>query len=861
MRKLAAIMFTDIVGYTALMGEDEPKALQLLQKNRELLKPIIEQFHGEWLKEIGDGTLSSFNSAVEAVNCALAIQHVLRDDPDLILRIGIHVGDVVFEGGDVFGDGVNVASRIEPLAEPGGICVSGRVYDDIQNKPDIETIFLGEKALKHVKRPIKVYALTGEGLPAPTAGSGAVESDQPAAIDRGRHYAMYGGSVLAVVLAFLVYGLYFKIGSSDIRWARNEAIPKLISLVEAGEYQTGYLLAKEVEQILPADSIITKFLPRATTKVNISSDPLGAEIYWKPYRSKEVDWNYFGQTPLESVKFPKGAAEIIFVLEGYDTLRTAFYPWIEYDHKYKLHTSNQLPEGMVWVPGGEFYIFLPGLERFGKPTLNDFYIDKYEVINKQFKEFINSGAYQNREYWKIPFIQNGTEVSWEAAMSEFRDQTGLPGPSTWIGGNYPKGEDNHPVGGLSWYEAAAYAEFAGKALPTISHWNRASGPTMAGYIAPFSNFNSQKSAPVGAYQGISPPGTYDMGGNVREWCWNSGGSGSRYILGGGWNDDSYMINDAYTQSAFDRSPTNGFRCAIYQEDTQTLSYIGREIVRLLRNFYDEQPVSNEVFEIYKSMYAYDKSPLNATVEKIHLESDDRTREKIIFDAAYGGERMQAYIFLPKDTPPPYQTVIYFPGSNALSNPSSKYLETTTRFEYLLKSGRAVMFPIYKSTFERGDDLKSDLADETKFYRDHLIMWTQDFSRSIDYLETRSDIDANKLAYFGISWGGAMGAIIPAVEGRIQASVLVVAGMGFEPALPEVDPINFVTRVKVPTIMLNGKHDHFFPLETSQKPMIDLLGTPNDDKKLVVYQTGHATPRAQRIIETLAWLDRYLGPVH
>ncbi|MEE9464169.1 MAG: adenylate/guanylate cyclase domain-containing protein [Candidatus Neomarinimicrobiota bacterium] len=118
MRKLAAIMFTDIVGYTALMGEDEAKALQLLQKNRGLLKPIIEQFHGEWLKEIGDGTLSSFNSAVEAVNCALAIQHVLKDDPDLKLRIGIHVGDVVFEEGDVFGDGVNIASRIEPLAVP-----------------------------------------------------------------------------------------------------------------------------------------------------------------------------------------------------------------------------------------------------------------------------------------------------------------------------------------------------------------------------------------------------------------------------------------------------------------------------------------------------------------------------------------------------------------------------------------------------------------------------------------------------------------------------------------------------------------------------------------------------------------------
>ncbi len=167
MRRLAAIMFTDIVGYTTLMGEDESEALDLLEKNRTLLKSAIEQFRGEWLKEMGDGTLSCFASAVDAVNCALGIQQTLKDDPVLTLRIGIHVENVVFESGDAFGDGVNVASRIEPLAEPGGICVSGRVFSYIQNRPDIETIFLGEKALRHVKHPIKIYALKRVDLPVP----------------------------------------------------------------------------------------------------------------------------------------------------------------------------------------------------------------------------------------------------------------------------------------------------------------------------------------------------------------------------------------------------------------------------------------------------------------------------------------------------------------------------------------------------------------------------------------------------------------------------------------------------------------------------------------------------------------------
>ena len=124
-RKLAAIMFTDIVDYTALMSKDEDNALRILRKNRDIVKLLVGQFNGELLKEMGDGNLCSFGSVVDAVNCALEIQNTLIDETEFKLRIGIHIGDVVVEeSGDVFGDGVNVASRIENLAEPGGICIS-----------------------------------------------------------------------------------------------------------------------------------------------------------------------------------------------------------------------------------------------------------------------------------------------------------------------------------------------------------------------------------------------------------------------------------------------------------------------------------------------------------------------------------------------------------------------------------------------------------------------------------------------------------------------------------------------------------------------------------------------------------------
>ncbi len=156
-------MFSDIAGYTLIMGRDEGKAVRALAEHRNVLRSLLPKFSGRLIGEIGDGTLSSFHSALDAVNCACEVQSTLSGDPELQLRIGIHVGDVLFQDNTVLGDGVNVASRIHSLAPPGGICVSERVYDDIRNKPEIDARSLGEKTLKNVSRPIKVYAITNAG--------------------------------------------------------------------------------------------------------------------------------------------------------------------------------------------------------------------------------------------------------------------------------------------------------------------------------------------------------------------------------------------------------------------------------------------------------------------------------------------------------------------------------------------------------------------------------------------------------------------------------------------------------------------------------------------------------------------------
>ena len=138
------------------------------------------------------------------------------------------------------------------------------------------------------------------------------------------------------------------------------------------------------------------------------------------------------------------------------------------------------------------------------------------------------------------------------------------------------------------------------------------------------------------------------------------------------------------------------------------------------------------------------------------------------------------------------------------------------------------------------------------------MWCKEISRTIDYLETRKDIQADKIGYLGWSWGGFMGGIIPAVETRIKAIVLNVGGMEMHKALPEADQINFLPRIKQPILMLNGKHDMFFPVETSLKPMFQFLGTLKENKKLIIFDSGHLVPRSDFVRESLQWFDTHLG---
>jgi len=169
-RQLVAIMFADMVGYTALMQGDEGDARTQRDRHRAILSSAVHRHHGEVLQYYGDGTLSIFASAVEAVQCAVEVQLELAREALIPLRIGVHTGDIVHDADGVFGDGVNVASRIEGLSAPGGVMISGKVFDEIRNHPSLSAVSIGVVQLKKVEYRLQVFAVSNEGVSVPSEG-------------------------------------------------------------------------------------------------------------------------------------------------------------------------------------------------------------------------------------------------------------------------------------------------------------------------------------------------------------------------------------------------------------------------------------------------------------------------------------------------------------------------------------------------------------------------------------------------------------------------------------------------------------------------------------------------------------------
>ena len=520
-----------------------------------------------------------------------------------------------------------------------------------------------------------------------------------------------------------------------------------------------------------------------------------------------------------------------------------------------LTAQTDLTPGLVRIQGGTD----PGL--IEPRAVGDFWIDRHEVTNREFKRFVDAGGYEKREYWKTPFVRDGRQLSWGQALELLRDTTGRPGPAGWELGRYPDGEDDLPVTGVSWYEAAAYAEFAGKTLPTVHHWRQAAGLGIAFEIVPLSNFGGRKPHPIGTDRSLSPYGTFDMAGNVKEWCWNETLRGERYIVGGAYGDPEYLFSEAERRPPFQRERTFGFRCAKYidQPDASLLEPFDIK----WRDFRRETPVPDNVFALVKSLYAYEKTDPQAQIVAPPTTDRDWKKETVSINAAYGDEKVILHLFLPTASAPPYQALVFFPGAWARMNRSSENIEENIDFanylDFVIRSGRAAVFPVYKGTFERGGGPVQSTMTSGGF-QDWTLQYIKDVRRTLDYLESRRDIDRAKLGFYGYSWGARIGAIVGGVEDRFKVLILAHGGLAAEPRTPAVDELNFLPRVRVPVVMINGRYDHVFPVELSQKPFFERLGTPPGSKTYLTLAGGHSSPRNELIQAVLGGLDRYLGPV-
>ena len=654
----------------------------------------------------------------------------------------------------------------------------------------------------------------------------------------------YAG-VTAALVALVWFGTA---GMRRERWVHTEAIPRIKAFVDVAQFDSAWLLLRQVQAIAPKDTTLDRLLPYFTRKVVLKSEPSGATIYRSTFADTS-NWVRLGTTPTDTLLLPALTSGRVRVEKaGYRTV-AGLLPGAS--RTFMLDTITAPDSDMAHLPGGDVAVFLVGLDGQPPVKIGDYMMDKHEVTNRQYKAFVDAGGYLKDEYWPA-----GIDA---AARAKFVDRTGRPGPATWEAGEYPTGQAEMPVGGVSWYEAKAYAKFAGKQLPTVFHWSRAASISNAKYMVPGSNFDSKGPVRGSTGAGVSPFGVFDLAGNVREWCENATGDGNRFILGGGWSDPPFGFTDAYAQPPQDRSLINGIRLIRLLREEPDLAKASAPQTRAYRDYAKEKPVSDAVFASFRSAFDYDRTPLNVKVESRDSTQDHWIIEYVSFDAAYGKERMMAYVFTPKHGRPPYQPLVHFPGSGVISQSSSKGRRDQVS-DFVVKTGRALVLPILKSTYERQDSLHGDVQNNTIFWRDHVVMWTKDMRRTLDYLSTRPDMDTTKFAYFGYSWGANMAPINLSVEPRFKTAVLYVAGLAMEPVRQEVDPFNYLPRVTQPVLMLNGKYDFFFPVETSQKPFFANLGTPSDRRKYLVYEGGHDVPRTELIKETLAWLDKYVGPV-
>ena len=753
--------------------------------------------------------------------------------------------------------------------------------------------------------PKRGYRFIAEVKPpgAPAADSGQTPTRRPeeVAAARKRLTPRQAALLAAAVVILAAAAVWFFIHATNRRWARAQ-VPRIAQLAQEQKPFEAFDLAGKALAYLPGDADLVALLPEISDTITVTTEPAGASVYLKRYAPDAAGEfpprQLMGTTPIENLRIARGDYILTIEKGGYApaerTISTALSRFgnsvapvasmlnrmreTEEDVaepsiiKQTLIEADRVPPRMVMIPGGSYRLVC-----WGKPTeslvrLDDYLIDKYEVTNSEYKAFVDAGGYLRKQYWQQPFIKEGREIPWEEAMRGLKDRTAMAGPRGWAGQTFPEGKADYPVTDITWHEAAAYAAWRGKRLPTIFEWEKAArdglfthgtptvmpwGPVDTGQSAEGrANFKSAGAMPVDRFEfGMSPYGCYQMAGNVSEWCRNETGEGFM-TAGGSWGDLSYLFGYVGAFPGSYSAGTLGFRCAM--NAGAAAGDQGAMRIESAGQVPAYAPTNDADFKNWLSHYRYDKTPLAAAVVEVK-ETPEWRRERVTYAGA-GDERAIAYLYLPKNFRPPFQVIQFVPAGDVYG----RYITISESVEMILtpliKSGRAVFAVVFKGfkERERPPDYKESSYTSVR-WRDVMVGRATDLARGLDYLETRGDVDASRVAYYGYSAGAEDGLILAAVEPRYRVVVLVAGGLpgDCKQRIAEANPANFASHIRAPKLMLNGRYDEAYSFKSEIEPLYKLLREP---KRLEVYDAGHTPPIETAVPVINRWLDETLGPV-
>tara|TARA_B100001057_G_scaffold287564_1_gene287642 strand:+ start:1815 stop:4070 length:2256 start_codon:yes stop_codon:yes gene_type:complete len=669
---------------------------------------------------------------------------------------------------------------------------------------------------------------------------------------------------ISLILLFTGYG------TGSYIWVNNFMLPQVKEYISNDDNVSAWLTSSRINSFAPFFSSISENSDDISALANIKVQQDGVSVSWKAY-GQDDEWRFLGKSPLKSARLPKGILKFKLEKEGYETTffsssnpslklyNSPFDPGWSPD-PISLQIEGSVPAGMIYIQGGNFVPALTG-QGVDPVFLHPFYIDKFEVTNQEFKEFLDAGGYENAQYWvEMDFIKEGVSLSFQEAKSIMIDSTGMTGPAGWEVGTYIQGTENMPVTGISWYEALAYARYKGNILPPMFHWAKAAFPPdeILSPISPkllkLANFSKESIKVVG--QGEGAYGTFDMAGNAKEWVWNIFG-GRGLTLGGAFDEPTYLASQTSPEPRMNRSLKNGFR-TVRLINSRDLNPYGDPIqTQAPRDLSFYKPMNDEVFNVYSRSFQVSSS--KPKYDEIYIDESHPvwTKERISLDVGYNNEKMDLLIFRPKQVYGSSSPVIVHPGANYYTTPPEIDDINPGEFslDFLIKSGKTLVWPAWKGSLNRMPDNRGSSEDTLRRFRNQFVAWVEDTDKTLDYLETRPDIDTDNIFYLGMSYGALFNTHTLLFEDRYKGAILYVGG-AFPTYPPLVDGINHLPRIKTPLLMLNGEQDYLVP-KSAANFFYQSTGTAIEDKKIVFYDSGHwPLPRNQMIKETLSFIEKY-----